>query len=321
MRVIVYGIGAIGGVIAAGLALSGHAVEGIARGKQLEAIRANGLTLRTPETTEVAHFPIHADPTEIDFTEDDVILLTMKSQDTGPALERLKLAGVVAQPVVCCQNGVANERMALRHFETVLGVRLGMPADYNVPGEVVAFGTPKRGTLDIGRYPSGIHPAAEQLAQMLEQAHFEVRIRAEVMPYKYRKLLGNLRNAIDALIDDEEVQQKWFELAQAEGKAALSAAGIACDPEEDGAASAARAGVVPGMVRLGSSSLQSILRASGSIETDYLNGEIVLLGRLYGVLTPVNAALCRLSQGLVTGTIRPGGLSDGDMVTAVRWPE
>ena len=107
MRVIIYGVGAIGGVIAVRLARSGHAVIGIARGKQLEAIRERGLTLRTPEGTEVAHFPIHADPSEIAFTEDDVILLTMNSQDTGSALERLKLAGVVSQPIVCFQNGLS----------------------------------------------------------------------------------------------------------------------------------------------------------------------------------------------------------------------
>jgi 2-dehydropantoate 2-reductase len=41
----------------------------------------------------------------------------------------------------------------------------------------------------------------------------------------------------------------------------------------------------------GSSSWQSLVRGAGSIETDYLNGEIALLGRLHGVPTPLNAAL------------------------------
>jgi lysophospholipase L1-like esterase len=34
-----------------------------------------------------------------------------------------------------------------------------------------------------------------------------------------------------------------------------------------------------------------LARATGSIETDYLNGEIAMLGRLHGVPTPVNALL------------------------------
>ena len=48
MRAIVYGIGAIGGTVAAALALAGQEVVGIARGAQLEAVRAGGLLLRTP---------------------------------------------------------------------------------------------------------------------------------------------------------------------------------------------------------------------------------------------------------------------------------
>jgi 2-dehydropantoate 2-reductase len=63
MRIIVYGVGAIGGTVAAALALSGQEVVGIARGAQLEAIRRNGLLLRTPETNARAQFPCVADPT------------------------------------------------------------------------------------------------------------------------------------------------------------------------------------------------------------------------------------------------------------------
>ena len=45
-RFVVYGVGAIGGTIAAALARAGEDVVGIARGAQLEAIRRDGLLLR-----------------------------------------------------------------------------------------------------------------------------------------------------------------------------------------------------------------------------------------------------------------------------------
>jgi 2-dehydropantoate 2-reductase len=45
----------------------------------------------------------------------------------------------------------------------------------------------------------------------------------------------------------------------------------------------------------GGSSWQSLARGTGSIEADFLNGEIVLLGALQGVPTPVNALLQRLA--------------------------
>jgi 2-dehydropantoate 2-reductase len=50
------------------------------------------------------------------------------------------------------------------------------------------------------------------------------------------------------------------------------------------------------------------------VETDYLNGEIVLVGRLHGVLTPVNAALCRLAAEQARGGAAPGELSVDDVL-------
>ena len=52
---------------------------------------------------------------------------------------------------------------------------------------------------------------------------------------------------------------------------------------------------VPGQPRAGGSSWQSLARGAGAIEADQLNGEVVLLGRLHGVATPVNELLRRLA--------------------------
>jgi len=43
MKICIYGAGAVGGLIAAWLARSGHEVSVVARGRQLEAIREHGL--------------------------------------------------------------------------------------------------------------------------------------------------------------------------------------------------------------------------------------------------------------------------------------
>ena len=53
---------------------------------------------------------------------------------------------------------------------------------------------------------------------------------------------------------------------------------------------------LPGQEGTGGSSWQSLVRGTGSIEADHLNGEIVLLGRLHGVPTPVNAVLQRRAR-------------------------
>ena len=67
MRAIVYGIGAIGGTVAAALALAGREVVGIARGAQLKTIRERGLVLRTPGGAACARFPCVGDPGEVDW--------------------------------------------------------------------------------------------------------------------------------------------------------------------------------------------------------------------------------------------------------------
>jgi 2-dehydropantoate 2-reductase len=67
---------------------------------------------------------------------------------------------------------------------------------------------------------------------------------------------------------------------------------------------------INGQPRSGGSSWQSLARGTGSIEADYLNGEIVLLGRLHGVPTPVNELARQLAnkaarEGTPPGTYTP----------------
>src|SRR5688500_1831550 len=156
MRFVVYGVGAIGGTFAAALTKSGYDVMGIARGKMLEALQQDGLMFRTTTGAEQIRFPVVATPAEIDFGPDDIILLTMKSQHTAEALTALRDAGVIDQPVVCSENGVNSERLALRLFPTVYAMTVMLPADYVTSGEVICYGTPKYGMVDLGRYPHGL---------------------------------------------------------------------------------------------------------------------------------------------------------------------
>jgi 2-dehydropantoate 2-reductase len=48
---------------------------------------------------------------------------------------------------------------------------------------------------------------------------------------------------------------------------------------------------IDGAERSGGSTWQSLMRGTGSLETDFLNGEIALLGALHGVPTPYNRML------------------------------
>lgn len=308
MRFIFYGVGAIGGGLAASLAMAGQDVIGIARGAQLDAIRRVGLRLRTPLGDDVVKFPCVGDPAEIDFRPDDVIFLTMKTQDTKSALEALERCCVREQAIVCAQNGIENERLALRLFANVYATVVMMPADFVRPGEVVVNGAPKLGVFAIGRYPHGVDRMAEDICKVLDGAGFAGFPEPDVMSGKYGKLLMNLSNVLDAAAGDGARGSRLAKMAGAEAEAVLDAAGIrySKDFRHD---DLMRITPVSGVERTGSSSAQSLLRGVGSIETSYLNGEIVLLGRQHGVPVPVNAFLCDLGRQLVSEHAAPASMS------------
>lgn len=308
MRVIVYGIGAIGGGIAARLALSGTEVIGIARGSMLEAIRAaGGLTLVTHRGMALAAFPVVADPAGIQWRDDDVVMLTMKSNDTAAALGALSGAGVHAQPIVCAQNGVANETMALRLFPNVYGVMIMMLAQYVDAGTVVALSAPRFGYFDVGRAPRGMDAGLDPLLAALDRAGFLSKARPDVMAWKYGKLRRNLLNIVGAALGPEARSGRWRDAMEREADDVFRAAGIAwTDPGDEPLAAQARPLSIPGIVRAGGSTTQSLTRGTGSIETDFLNGEIALLGRLHGVPTPVNAAFVRIAHRMTREGMAPG---------------
>jgi 2-dehydropantoate 2-reductase len=312
-RFIVYGAGAIGGVVGCRLAEAGHEVVLIARGAHREAIERDGLRLETPVGVSVHPLAVVGDPGALDWRAyDDVVLLTVKSQDTRGALDRLAATAGPGVAVACLQNGVANERAALRRFARTYAVCVQLPSTHLEPGIVVAHSDPLTGSLDIGRYPRGVDELAVSVAGAFAAARFSSTAEEEIMRWKHAKLLRNLANAVRALVGPAPAGAQLEELAVAEGHAAYQAAGIDYVGDEEYDADHARAVTVkpvPGRERTLGSSWQSLARGGRAIESDYLNGEIVLLGRLHGVATPVNELLQR-HAGAAARDGRPPGASD-----------
>ncbi len=84
----------------------------------------------------------------------------------GLAAQKVRNGTVAAGrglPVVCAQNGVASERIALRRFRHVYGMCVWMPATHLEAGAVQASGSPMTGLLHLGRYPSGTDAIADQI--------------------------------------------------------------------------------------------------------------------------------------------------------------
>jgi 2-dehydropantoate 2-reductase len=173
--------------------------------------------------------------------------------------------------------------------------------------------------LDVGAFPRGVGPQGEKIAAAFASSTFESVPRDDIMRWKHRKLLNNLGNAVDALCGPDHGADVVVERARAEGATALAAAGIeAVSVEEDRARRGAdfQWGGDAARSRPGASSWQSLARGTGSIEADFLNGEIVLLGRLHGVPTPVNVVLQRLAATAAREGWRPGSLPADDLIRA-----
>lgn len=313
MRIVVFGIGAVGGVVAGRLLEHGHDVVGIARGAHFAAVRDGGLRLVDPDHKVTLPLPVVDDPAHIDWRPDDVVLITTKTQDSTGALDALAAAAGTAIPVVCVQNGVENERIALRRFENVYGICVMLPAEHLEPGVVAASSAPISGLLDIGRYPSGIDDVATSVAAALASSTFESVPRPDVMQWKYRKLIMNLANSVEALFAPGDDAIELGRRARREGTAVLAAAGIdVASLEEDKERRGDR--LTPRLARGGGSTWQSLRRGTGSLETDFLNGEIALLGRLHGVPSPVNARLQVAANDAARRKVAPGSLRASDLL-------
>jgi 2-dehydropantoate 2-reductase len=320
MRFVVYGAGAIGGVVGGRFFAHGHDVALIARGAHGEAIRTNGLRVESPDETVTLEIDTVSAPGELAWRDDDIVMLGMKSQDTQAALLALAECVDVSTPVVCVQNGVVNERTALRWFANVYGVCVMCPTTHLEPGVVQANSAPVTGLMDVGRYPTGTDEIAEAIASAFSASTFLSEARPDVMRAKYQKVLMNLANVIEAACGPGIRGNEVFARARAEGRAVYEAAGIdAASDEEDAARRGDHLKMRPinGQRRGGGSTWQSVMRGAPSLETDHLNGEIVLLGRLHGVPTPVNEMLQSLGRELVASRAQPGAFTEADLLARV----
>jgi 2-dehydropantoate 2-reductase len=332
MRYIVIGAGAIGGTIGGKLAASGHEVVLVARGAHLDALRAKGLTLATPDGTSTLDIPAVAGPAELDLREDDVLLLATKTQDAEPLLtdwawqpvRNTTGSAADALPVVCAQNGVASERIALRRFRHVYGMCVWMPATHLEPGAVEASGSPMTGLLHLGRYPSGTDATADQIGADLAAAASWPRRRGR-HAVEVRQAAGQPEQRDRGGVRPRRLAARDRPAPPGDrgGRAVLDAAGLAyASNKESAELRADRVQILPvnGAERSGGSSWQSLTRGTGSIEADFLNGEIVLMARERGIPVPVNEVLQRLANQAARDRRAPGSATPDEVLALAALP-
>ncbi len=104
MKITIYGAGAIGGYLAAELALAGEEVSIVARGPHLQAIRERGLKLLIEGEEKLARVRAAEDPGELG--PQDYVILTLKAHSVAPVVARMRPLLGPGTAVVTAQNGI-----------------------------------------------------------------------------------------------------------------------------------------------------------------------------------------------------------------------
>jgi len=306
-RYVIVGAGAIGASLAAQFELFGIRYALVGRGAQISHIKKYGLSYQRPsgrQQIKLTAFDI-GDPPEL--TLDDVLLLTVKTQDAASALafwswRQVSDSGgatAASLPVITFQNGLATEAIALRTFAKVYGASILTPARFTETGDVAVAGDPQVGVVTIGRFPSSSDDTADQIAADLNRANYVAETSSDIRRWKSAKLLHNVRNVLELFSGAEDLRASIADALVNEARLALLAAGynLALPSERtkdiSGWRIAHNSGIHPGQ----QSTWQSFMRGTSS-EVDFLNGEIVLLGRLHNIPTPYNEAVQKIAGRL-----------------------
>jgi 2-dehydropantoate 2-reductase len=193
-----------------------------------------------------------------------------------------------------------------------------LPATHLKPGLVLAYGTRLTGSVDVGVFPRGTDDTCVWITEALSASRFDSTPREDIMLYKNAKLIANLGNAVQAICGHDTDADELTGRAREEGRAVLTAAGLEFDvPDVDDIAGRWKrwgVGEIAGEPRAGGSTWQSVVRGTGHIEVDYLNGEIALRGRLLGVPAPVNELLQTLAWQTAQKGRQPGWLTPSEVL-------
>lgn len=295
MRVVIVGLGGVGGYYAGLLARHGHEVRALARGAHLNAVRANGLTVKTSEdewTSKIVASDQAADLLR-DLHADDLILVTTKSyslNDVAPAIRALAANGSAILPL---QNGVeapAHLSAAGIDANQLLGGVTYMSAARIAPG-VIELRNPGR-RLILGELSGKMSARAERIASAFREAGVDAKATEDINRELWKKFVflsslsgvcGMLRKPVGEVRNDPRGQQ-LIDLAVREAVTVARAKGIAFDEQEDERL-IAQIAALPATTR---PSLLLDLEAGMRTEVDVLSGAISRFGKEIGIATPVH---------------------------------
>ena len=291
MRVIVMGSGGTGGYFGGLLARAGEDVTFVARGAHLEAIRANGLTVRSRLVGDFT-VPARATDDPAQAGPADFVLFCVKAYDTESAAERLRPAMGPDTVILPVQNGIDSaERIGrVLRGDHVIGGLAAVSSVVEAPGIIEHRAGPD--VIQLGELHGRPTARTQPIVDALQRAGIKAQVRPDIRVALWEKfvlicglsgLTAMTRLPIGAVLASAETRalcQQTMEETHAVGRAhgvALPDGLVERTVKYFEAADPAVRG-----------SLYYDLAAGRRLEVETLNGTVVRLGRERGVPTPAN---------------------------------
>jgi 2-dehydropantoate 2-reductase len=291
MKIVVVGAGGVGGYFGTRLAVAGHDVTFVARGRHLAAIQEHGLVVRSPlgELRSGAT----AVPTVADAGPADLLLVAVKLWDTEEVAAQLK--SVAGARVMSLQNGVQPADVLRAHMpaDAVLGGVCYISAGIESPGVVVHHGGMQK--LVFGEFDGQPSAVTDALLAACREAGVDADVSADIVRVIWEKFvflvgLSATTAAVRAPVGVVRVNVRTRELLRdvmTEVVAVGRASGVefADDFVDE---RLAFADTLP--ADMGASMYHDLLRG-GRLELPWLSGGVVELGARLGVPTPRNRTI------------------------------
>ena len=292
MKIAIYGAGGVGGYYGGVLARTGHDVSLIARGAHLEAIRASGLSVRSPGGDFLVRPAVATDdPGEIGRV--DAVIVAVKSMHLLAVCEGIAPLLGAETLVVPLLNGVdAHELLVPAVGSARMGKGLTrIMSEVAAPGEIRHIGVDPY--VALAEWDGGGSPRVDALVAALRDAGVDAEVPPDIDAAIWQKFLfvcslGGVCAACRMHLGPvRTLPQSRSLLRRAMEEIAAVAAAHGVSLPDDAVTGAMQ--VVDSFPAKGTSSLQRDLAEGVPSELDAWSGAAVRLGATVGVATPVHS--------------------------------
>jgi len=340
----VWGVGAIGGVVGAGMARAGEDVLLVdVVPEHVDAMNDSGLVIRMAGKDERTRVRA-ALPSAVEGTF-DFVFLAVKTQYTQAALNAIEPHLDARSAVVSLQNGVNEPHIARRiGAERTIGCLVDFSSDYQAPG-LIARG--RAGNLFVGELDGRATPRIEEVRRLLAHST-AAHVCENIMGYVWAKMCKGTLDANTALVDENALELRFnrkyhpvraqlvreaVEVAAAEGVQVAAFAHFDPAPFLDRSPAGREAafhvldelarGQAEGNTKIRTGYWRDIVVRKRRTEIEHITGEIVRCGERRGVPTPLNRMQWAMFEEIESGR-RPmqwANLEELDAALAAMTPE